>query len=323
MNKWIFGLTGAAGGLTAAAAVHRGLLRKEQELLIPPGTMVEVNGRRMHVYGEGPADRTLQETCQGDAAGCRDIHSRKKVTLVFLSGGGTPAPVYDFRPLYRKLSPWYRCVVVEKAGYGYSDIDKCGRRLEGMLEETRLALRLAGEKGPFVLVPHSMSGLEALYWAQRYPAEILGIAGLDMAFPKVYDYLKTPPALMKLPGLISIFGIHRCPFFQLVKHDGLTQEEYRQARLLAGRNFMNPVIMEECCCIHANAATVREHGRPHVPFLIFCSDGKDLGKFWVPLQKKYAEKLGGEFLPFSCGHYLHYDKAAEIAEAIRAFVKKI
>ena len=71
MNKWIFGLTGAAGGLTAAAAVHRGLLRKEQELLIPPGTMVEVNGRRMHVYGEGPADRTLQETCQGDAAGCR------------------------------------------------------------------------------------------------------------------------------------------------------------------------------------------------------------------------------------------------------------
>jgi len=36
-----------------------------------------------------------------------------------------------------------------------------------MLEETRRALELSGEKGPYVLLPHSMSGLEAIYWAQK------------------------------------------------------------------------------------------------------------------------------------------------------------
>ena len=50
MKKWKWALAGAAGGLTAAAAVHRRLLYTEQEQLTAPGTMVEVNGHRMHVY---------------------------------------------------------------------------------------------------------------------------------------------------------------------------------------------------------------------------------------------------------------------------------
>ena len=51
MKKWKWALAGAAGGLTAAAAVHRRLLYTEQEQLTAPGTMVEVNGHRMHIYG--------------------------------------------------------------------------------------------------------------------------------------------------------------------------------------------------------------------------------------------------------------------------------
>ena len=49
MKKWKWALAGAAGGLTAAAAVHRRLLHTEQEQLTAPGTMVDVNGHRMHV----------------------------------------------------------------------------------------------------------------------------------------------------------------------------------------------------------------------------------------------------------------------------------
>lgn len=107
--------------------------------------------------------------------------------MYFYPAEGRIAPVYDFRPLYRRLSPYYRCVVVEKAGYGYSEISAKSRRLDVMLEETRRALILAGERGPYVLLPHSMSGLEAIYWAQKYPQEIKAIIGLDMAFPEAYE----------------------------------------------------------------------------------------------------------------------------------------
>ncbi len=42
-------------------------------------------------------------------------------------------------------------------------------------------------KGPYLLIPHSMSGLEAIYWAQNFPNEVSGIVSIDMAVPYSYD----------------------------------------------------------------------------------------------------------------------------------------
>jgi len=63
-------------------------------------------------------------------------------TLVFLAGHGTPAPVYDFKSLYSLLSGEYRITVVEKAGYGYSEIADAPRDIDTILSETRMALSL-------------------------------------------------------------------------------------------------------------------------------------------------------------------------------------
>lgn len=43
-------------------------------------------------------------------------------TLVFMSGGGTCSPILDFKSLYSLLSSEYKIAVVEKFGYGFSDI---------------------------------------------------------------------------------------------------------------------------------------------------------------------------------------------------------
>ena len=73
-----------------------------------------------------------------------------------------------------------------------------------MLEETRRALILAGERGPYVLLPHSMSGLEAIYWAQKYPQEIKAIIGLDMAFPEAYEKASTQGR----PDMVTLSTCH-------------------------------------------------------------------------------------------------------------------
>ena len=54
-----------------------------------------------------------------------------------------------------------------------------------MLNEVRQGLSLAGESGPYILFPHSMSGLEAVYWAQQYPDEVTAIIGLIWLCRKV------------------------------------------------------------------------------------------------------------------------------------------
>ena len=171
MNKLQKHILQAAGLLTAvlviAAAGHHIALQAEEKRLVPPGQLVEVDGRNIHVY------------CEGDCA--------QGPALVFLSGSGTVAPVYDFRPLYRLLSPHFPIAVVEKTGYGYSDISDVPRDVASMVDEVRRALAGADVPAPYVLLPHSMSGLEAICWAQTYPDEVAGIIGLDMAVPHSYD----------------------------------------------------------------------------------------------------------------------------------------
>ncbi len=139
-------------------------LQIERRKFPPIGKLVEVNGHQMHVYSEGEGGETL----------------------VFLSGSGTAAPALDFKALYSRLSSRYRIAVVERAGYGFSDTADTPRDIDTVLEETREALTLAGESGPYILFPHSLSGIEAIYWGQKYPSEVKGIIGLDAAVPSLY-----------------------------------------------------------------------------------------------------------------------------------------
>ena len=78
-------------------------------------------------------------------------------TIVFLSGAGTSAPMID-----------------------------------AILEESRTALQLASVQRPYVLAAHSMSGLEAIRWTQKYPEEVEAIIGLDPTIPAVYKVMPLP-----------------------------------------------------------------------------------------------------------------------------------
>jgi pimeloyl-ACP methyl ester carboxylesterase len=166
---------------------HKVALKSEENLRKPLGDLVEVEGNKMSIYTKG----------QG------------KHTLVFLSGGGTSSPILDFKPLYSKLFNDYRIVVVEKFGYGYSDVMSGKRDIETILRQTRTALEKSGIKGPYVLCPHSMSGIEAIHWAQMYPNEVEAIIGLDMAVPGYYEDMKISMSLIRLGEFGAMFGLTR------------------------------------------------------------------------------------------------------------------
>ena len=139
----LFLLTVPMAAMGVFIGFHRISLQIERRKFPPIGKLVEVNGHQMHVYSEGEGVETL----------------------VFLSGSGTAAPALDFKALYSRLSSRYRIAVVERAGYGFSDTADTPRDIDTVLEETREALTLAGESGPYILFPHSLSGIEAIYWA--------------------------------------------------------------------------------------------------------------------------------------------------------------
>ena len=169
---------------------HAYKLRTEAKEYPAPGELVQIDNNKIHIYSEG----------QGD------------ITLIFMSGSGTSSPTIDFKPLWLKMTDDYRIVVIEKFGYGWSESSSSPRDIDTMLNETRKALHLSGENGPYVLVPHSMSGLEAIYWAQKYPDEVKAIIGLDPAIPDVYlnSYFKLPTkSEIYFMFLISRMGLAR------------------------------------------------------------------------------------------------------------------
>ncbi|MBR5390133.1 MAG: alpha/beta hydrolase [Clostridia bacterium] len=281
-------------------------IKAEAGGIVPNGQMIELGEYSVHVYSEGEAAAAP--------------------TLVFMSGSATVAPVYDFKSLYSLLSDEYRVAVIEKAGYGYSDIAEVDRDIATLVEEDRNALNSAGLNGPYVLLPHSMSGLEAIYWAQNYPNEVSGIIGIDMAVPDAYAdgaFNRRKTRLMMTLGRISVdLGLLRIPGLYPLNEAALTDEEIIQQKLLMYRNAVNSVYIAEGDAVYENAQIVKAGGRLTCPILMFCSDGTEIGDFWVPVQKEFAEENQAEIVFFDCGHYIHYYKSEEMKEQIKFFLKQ-
>lgn len=286
---------------------HRYRLRKEEKLREPLGQLIDINGNNMSIYVEGSGYKTL----------------------VFLSGSGTCSPILDFKSLYSLLSDEYRIVVVEKFGYGYSDVVDEDRNIQTILSETRLALNNAGIEGPYVLCPHSMSGIEALYWAQEYPDEIEAIIGLDMAVPEYYENMKINLPLMKLGQYAANLGITRLiPSLaesDAIKHGTLTDDEKNIYRAIFYNRTATVTMINETKSVKANAKIVAQNGVPQVDMLFFISDGTGGTGFdketWRRIPKEYiSEAESGKYIELDCPHYVHDYEYERISEEIKSFL---
>ena len=283
---------------------------RERKLLTPLGKIVEVNGHNMSVYTEGEGDKTL----------------------VFLSGGGTCSPILDFKSLYSLLSNEYKIAVVEKFGYGFSDVVDEQRDIDTMLSETRMALEKAGIEGPYVLCPHSMSGLEALYWAQKYPEEVEAVIGLDMAVPAYYDEMRISIPITKLGQYGAALGITRwIPSLaesDAIKAGTLSEEEKEIYRAVFYQRTATVTMIDEVKAVKDNAKTVKENGVPQVPMLLFISNGSGGTGFteetWRRIPKEYIAGCdNASYIELDCPHYVHDYEYEKISEEIRNLLKKM
>lgn len=119
-------------------------------------------------------------------------------TIVALPGSGdsTFAPAMQSFAEYAESN--CRFAVIERPGYGLSDVGRSDMTAEYIVECSRTALQNAGIEAPYVLMPHSLGGIYATYWVNTYPDEIEGVLFLDSVFdpdeqmslpPNFYDHL--------------------------------------------------------------------------------------------------------------------------------------
>ena len=235
-----------------------------------PGKLVTVDNRKIHVYSEGEGENTY----------------------VFLSGSGTRYPTNDFKPLWSLLVDDSKIVVVERAGYGWSDIsDDVSRDIGTVLSETREALRQADILPPYILVPHSLSGIEAVYWAQTHPSEVKAIIGLDVGIADYYVSANFRLGLVNFLGKIGIFT-----------SDMMNEVDY----------------------IRSNAEKILAGDFPtDVPVYFFISNSRPKGVNWGEMLVEYSKRFTiNKHMFTNCGHYVHRFKPQEIANEIKTFMNE-
>ena len=292
---------------------HKIKLKKEEKLFKTNGKIVEVNNHNINVYISG--------------------NSNSDITLVFMSGAGTCSPTLDFKTLYSLFENDYQIAVVEKAGYGFSDISNIDRDIDTILFETRESLNKAGVKNnKYILFPHSMSGIEALYWANKYPDEIKGIVGLDPAVPKAYENMKINSLLFNLAKFGADIGLTRfIPSIvnssSAIKDGKLTNEEKELYRIIFYRRTATISMLNEAKSIKENAKKLEKIDTTNVPMLFFASNGDGTGyskEEWRKFIIDYIDsKQNGNYKILDCSHYVHNIEYQTIYEESLNFINKI
>ena len=172
--------------------------------------------------------------------------------------------------------------------------------------------------------------LEALYWAQKYPEEVEAVAGLDMAVPDYYDEMKINIPVMKLGEYAAGLGITRwIPSLaesDAIKYGTLSEKEKEIYRAVFYQRTATETMIDEAKAVKSNAAIVKKKGIPHVPMLLFISDGSGGTGFtneeWRRIPKEYISGCdSASYIELDCPHYVHDHEYEKISEEIRSFIQ--
>ncbi|MBS6530365.1 MAG: alpha/beta hydrolase [Streptococcus salivarius] len=304
MKRLLFLMGAVLVLLLASFIYHRLALQREKASLNPMGQMVSVNGHDMSVFvkGNGPQ------------------------TLVFLSGAGTASPILDFKDLYDGLSKQYKIVVVERAGYGYSEDTSKSRDVSEVLSETRQALAKAQVSGPYIILSHSMASLETLLWQEKYPSEIKAIIGLDWALPESYAHLKMHPQILRMARLGSQLGLLRyIPSRLYVPNENLSSSDRRLYQRIAYRQILSQAMLNESLSVNENAKKVDAKINSQIPTLLLVSNGEGTSfskEEWRNYAARFAkDQKNIELTFYDAPHYLYHYQTKEVVAKIEDFIK--
>ena len=144
-------LAAIATGLTYQKVATRRDLSKTP----PPGKLVSIGGRRLHIW------------CTGSG----------QPTIILESGLGGNA--FGWVAVRRKVAELTQVCTYDRAGLGYSDEGPSPRSAGRIADELALLLDSARIEQPVIVAGASLGGLNARMLATKYPAKVAGLILVD------------------------------------------------------------------------------------------------------------------------------------------------
>lgn len=167
-----FGLIAAAAVSEARATAAEAGTDERLEIYTQPQRLVTLkDGRRMNLHCTGSGSPT-----------------------VLLEGGWATTTIW-WRDIQPDLAAKTRVCSYDRAGFGFSDAGPTPRTAAAIASDLRATLVAGDVAGPYVLVAHSLGGLNVRLFADRYRKDVAGMVLIDPSVEHQVERLgKASPA---------------------------------------------------------------------------------------------------------------------------------
>ena len=271
--------------------------------LPPPGALVDIGGRVLHVW------------CEGEGS-----------PVIVLEASG-PGGARDWTKVMERVRGRTRVCAIDRAGMGWSDPGPLPRTAARITEDARAALGKLGEPAPYELGGASFGGLIVRHWALSYPDEVSGLVLVDAAHEAIVtagadtfarlERILLGARLLARVGLLRLLDpfriagpeaalAYRADAWQAL-HSMIAARAQSVAELpVPGRYRAGlPVVM----LVHGRAGDLLGAG--------FDDDAERFESQWQEIQAELARESGADLrvVP-DCGHLIHIERPDAVAAAL-------
>jgi len=290
-----------------------------------PGKLVDVGGYRLHINCTGTGSPTV------------------------ILDAGLGGSSLDWSKVQPAVARFTRVCSYDRAGYGWSETAPGPRTSQQIVTELHALLARAKINGPYVLVGHSIGGLNMRLYAYHYPADVAGLVLLDATSEHQFAPFGKYPAYFPPQGVNA--AVLQLQVYRVAAYFGLTRLAL-QTGLAPLEDFaaypsaVKPIVLahasqtryystehDELAALQESAAQVRaarqaspSYGK--LPLIVLSQDfsqdqsaqGKQTAATWDALQQDMASLSSNSqhSVAQHSGHYIQLDRPDLAIAAIQS-----
>jgi pimeloyl-ACP methyl ester carboxylesterase len=272
----------------------------------PPGSLVDLNGRTVHVLCAGEGSPTV------------------------ILEAGLPGNSLAWMSVFSEIARLTRVCAYDRPGYGWSQPTASPRTAETIVHELRVLLQSTDIKPPYILVGHSFGGLLMQLYAARFPSDFVGMVLVDSSHPNQAHRTLDMREIDTMSFAIKTFGptgivrmLFPVPAGNPESRDASVREQERE--LLMMNRTLRAVTRE----MSALRESLRQLAESTVDLgskpLVVLSEGRRGTDSWQALQEDLSrlstnsdwQVVGG------AGHFIQHDQPDAVVDAVRRVIEKL
>ncbi len=305
---------------TLATLVYIAVILGQQPTPAPPGKLIDLGGRRLHL------------NCTGTGT----------PTVIVENGGGSFS--VEWALVQPEVAKFARICTYDRAGYAWSDRGPVDDGIEQIVDDLHLLLRNAHISPPYILVGHSLGALYARAYQRRFPEHVAGLVFVDGThdedvrmvvdgkreplslltrdqLPAAHQlYLKSVPELKPGPADAPPFD-RLPPELQQVRHWAF-QKIVRELGWLPNTLAAAESWRQEIYALREQRLSA-PHSLGNLPLRVI-ERAKDSTEVWHKQQVELAalSSVGKLIKAEGSGHMIHLERPDLVVQAIREVIRE-